>query len=156
MYKFGDKSLRQYNTLHRDLQIILSEAIKIIDFSILEGIRTTERQKKLFKEGRSKLDGVNKKSKHQGKKDKEGNFVSFAVDIMPYKKGTNAFSGKQKDKNRFYFLMGIIKGITQKLIDENKITHNVRFGLDWDGDFQFDDQSFDDLPHMELINIGSL
>jgi len=156
MYKFGDKSLRQYNTLHRDLQIILSEAIKIIDFSILEGIRTTERQKKLFKEGRSKLDGVNKKSKHQGKKDKEGNFVSFAVDIMPYKKGTNAFSGKQKDKNRFYFLMGIIKGITQKLIDDNKITHNVRFGLDWDGDFQFDDQSFDDLPHMELINIGSL
>jgi hypothetical protein len=153
MYKFGKKSQKQLNTLHIDLQLILEEVIKIYDFSILEGIRTTKRQQKLFKAGRSKLDGINKKSKHQGKKDKDGNIVSFAVDIMPYKKGTNAFSGKKKDAARFYFLMGMVKMIANKLLEEGKISHTVRFGLDWDSDDVFTDQNFDDLPHMELKKI---
>jgi len=153
MYKFGKKSLKQFNTLHKDLQLILNEVIKIYDFSVLEGIRTTKRQQKLFNSGKSKLDGINKKSKHQGKKDKDGNIVSFAVDIMPYKKGTNAFSGKKKDIARFYFLMGMVKMTAARLLEEGKISHTVRFGLDWDSDDVFTDNSFDDLPHFELKKV---
>lgn len=153
MYKFGSKSKLQYMTLHKELQLILDEAIKFYDFSILQGLRTTEEQIKLYSEGKSKLDGVTKLSKHQGRKDDQDNIVSFAVDLMPYKKGTNAFSGKVKDKNRFYFLMGAIRAISEKLLQEEKISHRIRFGLDWDNDDRFDDQSFDDLPHLELIPV---
>ena len=151
MYKFGKTSKERLETCHIDIQTILNELIKIFDFSVLEGIRSEERQQKLFSEGKSELDGIQKKSKHQGKKDKNGNLVSYAVDIMPWKKGTNAFSGKIKDKDRFYFMMGMIKAISERLYYEGKITHKVRFGLDWDGDDIFDDQSFDDLPHFELV-----
>lgn len=151
MYKFGSKSLQHLNTCHKDIQLILNELIKIYDFSVISGIRTTEEQQKLFAEGKSKLDGINKKSKHQGRLDDEGNIVSFAVDIMPYAKGTNAFSGHEKDTRRFYFMMGIVQSIAANLLVEGKISHKVRFGLDWDGDETYRDQTFDDCPHFELV-----
>lgn len=152
MYKFGSKSLAKLNTCHKDIQLILNELIKIYDFSVISGIRTTEEQQKLFAEGKSKLDGVNKKSKHQGRLDDEDNIVSFAVDIMPYKKSTNAFSGHEKDTRRFYFMMGMVQSIAANLLAEGKISHKVRFGLDWDGDETYRDQTFDDCPHFELVN----
>jgi len=151
MYHFGKTSTKRLLTCHEDIQTILKEVIKIYDVSVLEGLRSTERQQHLFKQGKSKLDGINILSKHQGKLDKKGNKVSFAVDIIPYKKGHNAFSGKIKDGDRFYFMMGIVRGISERLFNEGKITHKVRFGLDWDSDDILDDQNFDDLPHMELI-----
>ena len=148
MYKFSEKSLSRLKTCHPDIQAILNELIKIYDFSIIEGIRSTQRQQELFNAGKSKLDGITKKSKHQ---DLDGSGLSHAVDIMPYKKGTNAFSGQEKDDRRFYMMMGMVKAISEQLIKEGKITHRVRFGLDWDGDDTFKDQTFDDLPHFELI-----
>ena len=144
MYSFSRKSKQLLETCHKDIQLILNELIKYYDFSVLEGYRPIERQQKLYKEGKSKLDGINKKSKHNYN-------PSMAVDIMPYKKGTNAFSGKEKDNRRFYFMMGMVKAISEKLFEEDKITHKVRFGLDWNGNFVYDDQTFDDLPHFELI-----
>jgi peptidoglycan L-alanyl-D-glutamate endopeptidase CwlK len=118
--------------------------IKIYDFSVIEGHRTQSTQQQYFKEGKSKLDGVNVKSKHQS-------LPSMAVDIMPFKKDTNAFSGHEKDDRRFYVLMGMVKAVAARLKFEGKITHDVRFGLDWDGDDTFRDQTFDDLPHFELV-----
>lgn len=145
-YKFGTKSLQQFETLHYDLQLILSELIKIYDFSIIEGHRTLETQQKYFAEGRSKLDGIKQKSKHQS-------FPSMAVDIMPYKKGTNAFSGDELDNRRFYMMMGMVKAIAEHLYSQGEIVHKVRFGLDWDNDDTFKDQTFHDLPHFELVEV---
>lgn len=149
MYKFGKRSILHYNTLHKDLQLILDELIKIYDVSVIEGVRSEDRQTKLFIEGKSQLDGVVKKSKHQANKDG----VSMAVDILPYYKGENAFSGKELDNSRFYFMMGLVKKITIDLIKNKKISHDIRFGLDWDGDNIYNDSNFHDLPHMELISI---
>jgi peptidoglycan L-alanyl-D-glutamate endopeptidase CwlK len=143
-YSFGKRSLENFNTLHPDLQKILGELIMMYDFSIIEGERTLETQQKYFKEGKSKLDGINKKSKHQSS-------PSLAADIMPYKKGTNAFSGSELDNRRFYMMMGMVKAIADRLLIKGEISHRVRFGLDWDGDDTFKDQTFHDLPHVELI-----
>lgn len=151
MYKFGKRSKKSLGTCHEDLQTILNEIIKFYDFSIIEGIRTTKRQKQLYSEGKSKLDGVNRRSKHQGKKDKNGNIVSFAVDIMPYYKGFNPFTDKNGNKS-FYYLAGLVQGIAQKLYTEGKIKHLIRWGGNWDSDMDFfGDSSFFDLPHIELI-----
>jgi peptidoglycan L-alanyl-D-glutamate endopeptidase CwlK len=151
-YNFGKRSRSRLDTCHPDMIAICEEVIKIYDFSVLEGLRTLEKQQEYFETGRSKLDGVNKKSKHQGV-EIDGKLVSMAVDVMPYAKGTNAFSGKEKDNRRFYFMMGIFEAVANKLLEEGKIHHSIRFGLDWDGDHIYDDQNFDDLPHLELVNV---
>lgn len=148
-YSFSEISRERLDTCHPDIVKIMDELIKIYDVSVLEGLRTTEKQKEYFETGRSKLDGVFKKSKHQD----DGSGLSRAIDIMPYSKGSNAFSGKTKDNYRFYFMMGIVKGIASRLLEKGEITHDVRFGLDWDSDNIYTDQNFDDLPHMELINV---
>lgn len=149
-YSFGKSSKAKLDTCHKDIQAICNELIKLYDFSVIYGIRTQEEQVQLFKEGKSKLDGIKQKSKHQGAM-VDGKMVSMAVDLMPYKKGENAFSGNEKDDRRFYTMMGMVKAIAFRLKEEGKITHDVRFGLDWDGDDTYRDQTFDDLPHFELV-----
>lgn len=150
MYNFGEKSLAQLTTCHIDIQTIMNEVIKFYDFSILEGIRTAERQQLLFAEGRSKLDGVNKLSKHQGKLDDDGELVSYAVDIMPFYKGFNPFVDKNGDKS-FYYMAGLIMASAEMLYNENKISHLLTWGGNWDNDLDFfSDSSFFDLPHFQL------
>ena len=174
-YKFSKRSLDRLETCHPDIQLICKEVIKIYDFSVLGGLRTLATQQEYFnaKPPKTSLDGITNKSKHQGRKipkelqnphnlcyDEQGRVIvdedgdpiwSMAVDIMPWKKGTNAFSGNEKDDRRFYMLMGMVKAVAARLKAEGEITHDVRFGLDWDGDDTFRDQKFDDLPHFELI-----
>ena len=143
MYNFSQRSLNNYNTLEADLRLILDELIKVYDFSIIEGHRNTETQKKYYREGRSTLDGVTRKSKHQS-------YPSRAADLMPYRKGFNPFVDKNGDKS-FYYMAGLLKGIASKLLDEGKITHKVTWGGNWDNDMDFfNDSTFFDLPHFQL------
>ena len=135
MPSFGIKSKEHRDTCHYYIKVVLDEAIKIIDFSVLEGNRLESRQKRLFKEGKSKCDGIINKSKHQ-------TIPSLAVDIAPY---PIDFSDAEKARARFYHLMGVIKAIAHTKGIE------FRFGMDWDGDNTYTDQSFDDLQHLEII-----
>jgi len=141
MYKFSKKSQTQLETCHKDIQLICSEAIKIIDIKVTEGARSQKRQIELFKKGRSKLDGVTKFSKHQVTKEK---LLSSAIDILPCPVDWG-------DKKRFFFVAGIMKGITLRLLEEGRITHALRWGGDWNSNNNFEDQTFNDLPHFELI-----
>ena len=141
MYSFGIVSIERLNTCHKDLQLICNEVIKNIDFSILEGTRTLETQQKYFKNGRSELDGINQLSKHQST-------PSLAVDIAPY---PIDFKNVSKSKARFYFLAGMMFQVSNELFEKGLISHKIRWGGDWDGDREFYDQSFDDLPHFELL-----
>jgi len=134
MASFGKSSQARLDTCDVRIQSVLNEVIKHFDFSVLEGHRSIEKQQQYFLEGKSKLDGVNQKSKHQS-------FPSLAADIAPY---PIDFSDKKKARERFYFLMGMVN------MESIKQGVEIRFGLDWDGDGLFDDQSFDDLPHFEL------
>ena len=143
MYKFGRSSKSRLRTCHADLQTIMNEAIKIsdIDFGIAEGHRNLEKQMQYFKEGKSKLDGINKKSKH--------NFLpSMAVDIYAY------FNNKASwDNEHLSYLAGIIHAVSETLFEQNIITHKIRWGGNWDRDgVILADQSFDDRPHFELID----
>jgi len=57
---FGTKSKRVLAGLNEDLQELLSEVIKYVDISLIEGIRSLDRQKELKKLGSTKT----LKSKH--------------------------------------------------------------------------------------------
>ena len=152
MYSFGSRSTNKLNTCHRDLQMILNSAIKIYDFSVIEGIRSAERQLMLYKDGKSKLDGINNRSKHQGRADNQGFIVSYAVDIVPYKKGEDPFKNTEDNWRRYYFLMGVIMATAEHLYSKGLITHKIRLGLDWQMDFVYHHKSeFFDAPHIELV-----
>ncbi|RLI49790.1 M15 family peptidase [Candidatus Bathyarchaeota archaeon] len=129
MYKFGTKSQQKIATCHPDLQDILDEAIKIVDFTVLCGHRGEEEQNEYFHSGRSKVQYPN--SKHN-------QMPSVAVDIAPYPIDWNNIE-------RFAQLGGIIKGIAHTK------GVKIRCGFDWDCDGDITDHSFMDWPHIELV-----
>lgn len=55
MYKLGPTSLTRLNGVHPDLVKVVTRAIQIsdVDFTVLEGLRTIERQRELVKAGAS-------------------------------------------------------------------------------------------------------
>lgn len=142
-YNFSEASLKKLETCHIDLQKIMKLAISIsdIDFGIAEGHRSIEDQQKYFKEGKSKIDGITKLSKH--------NYTpSLAVDIFPF------FDGEvQWEVSHSTYLAGLIHGVSEMLFKNNEITHKIRWGGNWDmNGVILIDQSFDDRPHFELVN----
>lgn len=145
MPRFGNSSRERLDTCHKDLQLIAEEAIKYIDFSVTEGRRSDAKQFQYYQEGKSKLDGFNKKSKHQVT---EEDSYSKAIDIAPY---PIDYSDKLKARARFYMLAGYMFMASEMLYSQGKIAHKIRWGGDWDSDKNFEDQSFDDLPHFELV-----
>lgn len=130
MYKFGKTSQARLNTCHPDLQKIMNEVIKIYDFTVLEGHRSLEKQQEYFRQGNSKLDGINKKSKHQ-------ECPSLAIDICPY-------PIDWKDLKRFYFLAGLV------FAKADELDIKIRWGGSWNGSLNFKENRFDDLVHFEL------
>ena len=77
------------------------------DISVIEGHRSLETQQAYYRDGKSQLDGVNKKSKHQS-------WPSMAVDIMPWYSGFNPFTDKNGDK-MFYYMAGQFMAIAARL-----------------------------------------
>lgn len=53
MFKFSQRSLNNLQSVHPDLQTIAHRALELtqVDFVVIEGLRTRERQQQLFSEG---------------------------------------------------------------------------------------------------------
>lgn len=130
MYKFGKRSRARLKGVDSRLVNVLNELIKVMDVTIIEGVRSAETQNKYFKDGKSKLDGINKKSNHQ---------LGKAVDLAPY-------PINWKESNRFYYMGGMIRGIAKQL------NLKIRWGGDWDSDGETKDQTFMDLVHIEILD----
>lgn len=72
MFFLGDKSLERLSTVKPELQSVVKRAIELssVDFRVIEGIRTLERQQYLLKKGATRT----LKSKH---------LTGDAVDLAP-------------------------------------------------------------------------
>ena len=124
MYKFGRKSKERLKGVDVRLINVLNELIKIMDVTIIEGLRSEKRQKELLAKGATKV----KYSKHM-----EGK----AVDLAPYTIDSENRAG-------FHYMGGMIRGIGKQL------GIKIRWGGDWDSDGDVKDNGFDDLVHVEL------
>ena len=125
MAKYGKRSRKRLEGIDEKLLKVLNELIKIMDVTVLEGLRSQERHDMLVSEGKSKT----RHSKHiQGR----------AVDIAPY-------PVDWEDRERFHYMGGMLRGIALSLGEK------VRWGGDWDSDGEIKDNNFDDLVHVELI-----
>lgn len=138
---FSINSLRHLKTSHIDLQLIFFEVLKLRDCSIVEGHRGMERQNFLF-------NSIPQRSKVQWPKGSHNKTPSMALDTCPS-------PYEPKKKLNFYYFAGIVFAVTKKLLEEGRISHDIRWGGDWDSDGDFTDQEFNDLMHWELVTISA-
>ncbi len=77
MALLGERSLKNIKDIDPRLTLIIGYVLSEgkVDFTVTEGLRSAERQKKLFDEGKSQRDGYIKKSYHQSGR---------AFDFIPY------------------------------------------------------------------------
>jgi len=130
MPRFGKRSKQKLKGVDSRLVNVLNEVVKYFDITVIEGLRSQERQNELVAQGKSKT----KFGKHvQGK----------AVDIAPYPIDWNA-------RDDFHYLGGFVLGVASKM------GINVRWGGDWsDSSLSKNarttkDNKFDDLVHFEI------
>lgn len=135
MPQFSEASKEKLSSCHPDLQILFNEVIKTFDCRVLEGYRNERDQNAAFDAKKSQL-----KFPH-GKHNK---LPSFAIDVSPCPIDWSKI-------NRFYWFAGYVLGIAQMLKQEGKISHLIRYGGDWNRNFNIHDQSFNDLVHFELV-----
>jgi len=129
MPKFSERSLSNLSTCHEDLREVFYAVIKHFDCTIICGHRTQEDQDRVYHEGRSQVQWPN--SMHNTD-------PSIALDAAPW-------PIDWKDRERFIYFGGFVKGVAAKL------GIALRWGGDWDSDFEVHDNKFDDLAHFELI-----
>jgi peptidoglycan L-alanyl-D-glutamate endopeptidase CwlK len=144
---FGERSWAALVTCHRDLQKIAIETRKIcaIDFSIVEGERTVEKQLEYFLGGQSDLDPRNpdhlKSAKHIRK-------PSEALDFCAYVSGQPALA---YDAEHCTYIAACMLTVAEFLFAKGEISHKLRWGGNWDNDgVILRDQKLWDRPHVEL------
>ena len=130
MPRFGKRSRDRLKGVDLRLYNVLSQVVKYFDITVIEGVRSQERQNKLVADGKSKT----KFGKH---------VKGLAVDIAPY-----PIDWESRDD--FHYLGGFVLGIAASQgVD-------VRWGGDWNGSSLKEsarttkDNNFDDLVHFEI------
>ena len=112
-----------------DLQDLFNEVIKHVDCSVICGHRNKQEQNEAFEKKRTKVKYPN--GRHNAK-------PSMAADVVPYPIDWD-------DRERFHLFAGFVLGIAQSM------EINIRWGGDWNKNFEVDDNNFDDFPHFELM-----
>ena len=130
MAKWSKKSQERLSTCKPELIRLADEIIKITDCTVIYGFRTKQEQEQAFLESKTQVHFPY--SKHN-------RYPSSAIDLAPYPIDWG-------DIRRFYYFGGMVVGVA-KMLDIP-----IRWGGDWNGNFQVKDQLFNDLVHFELIN----
>ena len=128
MPKFGRASRKNLRTCDIRLRKVFDEVIKHVDCSILEGYRRKERQNKLYDEGKTKV---------RYPEGRHNNNPSLAVDVARYPIDWD-------DRERHTLFAGFVIGIA------NSMGIDLRWGGDWNRNWDTKDNRFDDFPHFEI------
>ena len=129
-YRYSPASLARLGTCDDRLIAVFNEVIKHVDCTIISGRRGEEEQNELVRTGKSELEYPD--SKHNSEPRSE------AVDAAPH-------PIDWKDRERATLFAGFVIGIAKA----QGVT--LRWGGDWDSDFQVNDNNFDDLWHFEIV-----
>lgn len=124
------ESMARLCTCHKDLIDLITEVDRYFPLTVLVGYRGKDEQDKAVIEGNSKKPFPH--SKHNEN-------PSRAVDI-------SFLPVNFENVKKFYFMGGFVLALAKKM------NIKIRWGGDWDSDFDFSDQKFNDLVHFELID----
>ena len=137
-YSFGKNSIIKLSQVNENLRNVARLALEwgVMDFAVIEGIRSKETQTQYFNEGKSKLTWPF--SKHNVKNPGD---LSDAYDIAPVINGKISW-----DQKHCIHLAGIIIAAGRCL------GVKIRWGGNWDLDGEpVTDQDFQDLVHYEYV-----
>ncbi|MEQ1412641.1 M15 family metallopeptidase [Acinetobacter indicus] len=125
-FKLGKRSLSNLEGVHPDLIKVVKRAIELtnVDFTVIEGLRTKERQAQLLKE---------KKTTTMNSRHLTGHAVDLAAWVIPEgsDKGTVSWDWKH-----YYIIEKAMKQAASEL----------KIPIEWGGDWK----SFKDAPHWQL------
>jgi len=127
-FNLGPKSRLKLNGVHKDLVAVVEKAITISskDFTVIEGLRSIERQKQLYAAGKSKT--LN--SRH---------ITGHAVDLAPWPTNGDFDSDgilNIADWDEYYPIADAMK----------EAAEDLGVSLEWGGDWK----GFPDGPHFQL------
>lgn len=129
MPTLSKKSLERLNECDEKIQKVILEVIKHYDCTVTCGYRGQEEQDQAVREGKSKVKFPN--SKHNS-------LPSKAIDVIPYPVDWN-------DTKRFMHFAGFVQATALSM------GIKLRWGGDFNGDLNFKNDKFIDMPHFELV-----
>lgn len=130
MNTYSSTSQTRLDTCDLRLQRIFTEALQIMDHSILCGYRDEKEQLALYLEKKTKV----RMGQHNRK-------PSLAVDAVPYPISPDW----NKDLEKICVFAGIVLAIAYKR------GVKMRWGRDWDGDMDLNEETFLDYTHFEIM-----
>lgn len=135
MFILSKRSLKNLEGVHPKLISCVHRAIEITtqDFTVIEGLRTLEKQREYVARGVSKT----MKSRHLKQTDGYGH----AVDIYPYYDGSVQVHAQ-------FSRFKAIRDAMFRAASELGIT--LTWGADWDSDGDTGDERFVDSPHFQI------
>lgn len=127
MYAFSNRSKTNLQGVHPDLVRVCHRALELsaVDFTVVEGVRSLERQKQLLTAGASKT----LKSRHLIQPDGYG----YAVDLYPFYDG----------KVQVHAPESVFRSVADSM---KKAAAELGVKITWGGDWK----SFQDTPHFQL------
>lgn len=139
-HKFGKSSLAALKGVHPMLVAVVALALKKspLDFKVLEGIRTKERQAELYAQGRTKSGNIVTWTMNSRHFIDNVTGYGHAVDILPE-------PYDWKDLSHF----NAVAMAMFQAAEELGVT--IRWGADWDMDGNFREKGETDSPHFELV-----
>lgn len=140
-FRFGARSERNLEGVNPKLVEVVRMALEIstVDFAVIEGLRTVERQKELYAQGRTKPGPKvtwTLKSKH---------IDGEAVDLLPVNPKTGRLDGGSWTDT------DALDSVAHAMFyAAASLGVKIRAGLDWDGDGIFREKGETDQVHYEL------
>jgi peptidoglycan L-alanyl-D-glutamate endopeptidase CwlK len=140
MYNLSQKSLDNMVGVHDNLQAVVKLAIKksSVDFKVIEGVRTPERQKKLYAQGRTapgpKVTWTLNSNHFINHRTGKGHAVDLLCAPYDWKEGPQW------------------KAMADAMFAAAKeLNIKIRWGKDWDMDGVYGEKGETDSPHFELV-----
>ena len=128
-YKFSQRSKNKLSTCEQPIIELCNEMIQIVDFTVLCGHRDKEKQDEAFR-----LNHSTKRWPYS----KHNKLPSIAVDLAPY-------PIKWNELDRFAYFAGWV------MAKAKEMGIKLRWGGDWDNDFNIAEHRLIDMPHFEII-----
>lgn len=135
MRKWGKKSEKVYKTLDPRLQKIMDRVLQeVADISLISGYRGEREQNELY---------VSKRSRAMYPDSKHNKFPSVAVDFQPYP--------LPHREEKLWAALAYVAGRTIEIGIQEGVA--LRWGGDWNRNGDLTDNRFDDLFHLEIMEI---
>lgn len=150
-YAYGPQSLKRLEGVHPKLVAVVKEALNIMnewhaagavscDIMVLEGVRTPQRQKELYAQGRTAPGNIVTWTMTSNHFINTKTGFGHAVDLVPYPVDWN-------DLKKFNLISRAM------FTAADRLNTPIRWGADWDRDGNIRERGESDSPHFELWGV---